>query len=86
MFFTKWCQRYGRTNDILLQFFVSAKLAVVGLATVPPVALLGVVYGKFLKQITEKILNAWAESTQVRRYIFGGGRADLFMERLVGMS
>ncbi|OQV26132.1 ATP-binding cassette sub-family B member 10, mitochondrial [Hypsibius exemplaris] len=61
-------------TGIGMMFYVSADLAMVGLVTVPPIAALGIVYGRFLKKITEKILDAWADSTQVATERLGNMR------------
>lgn len=45
-----------------------------GLLTVPPIALLGVAYGRFVKGITEKIYDAYADSTQVASERLGSMR------------
>lgn len=58
---------YIGTLSLSFQFYISTDLAVLGLVTVPPIAALGIFYGKYLKKITEKILDAWAASTQVRK-------------------
>ncbi|GAU92589.1 hypothetical protein RvY_04650 [Ramazzottius varieornatus] len=57
-----------------MMFYISTDLAVLGLVTVPPIAALGIFYGKYLKKITEKILDAWAASTQVATERLGNMR------------
>ncbi|XP_055332371.1 ATP-binding cassette sub-family B member 10, mitochondrial-like [Paramacrobiotus metropolitanus] len=64
----------GSITGVAMMFYISTKLAIVGLLTVPPIAVLGVIYGRFLKTITEKILDAWAESTQVASERLGNMR------------
>lgn len=44
---------------------MSPQLALVGLAIVPPVAGLAVLYGRFVRNITRQVQDALAESTQV---------------------
>lgn len=38
-----------------LQFYMSTKLAVVGLSIVPPVALLAIAYGRYVRKITQSV-------------------------------
>ena len=37
------------------QFYVSTKLALVGLSIVPPVAMVAVVYGRYVRKITRQV-------------------------------
>lgn len=44
---------------------MSAELALVGLAIVPPVAIVAVIYGKFLRGISRKVQDSLAGATSV---------------------
>ncbi|KAK5643659.1 hypothetical protein RI129_007504 [Pyrocoelia pectoralis] len=48
-----------------MMFYMSPELALVGLAIVPPVAVLAVVYGRFVRRITTNVQDTLAEATQV---------------------
>lgn len=53
------------TLEFYFQFYLSPKLATVVLGIVPPVALIAVAYGRFMKSITRKMQDALASSTEV---------------------
>lgn len=44
---------------------MSTKLALVGMAIVPPVALLAVFYGRYVRGISRKLQDSLAEATKV---------------------
>lgn len=48
-----------------MMFYMSPRLALVGLAIVPPVAGMAVVYGRFVRNISRKLQDSLAESTKV---------------------
>ncbi|CAH1982069.1 unnamed protein product [Acanthoscelides obtectus] len=48
-----------------MMFYMSPELALVGLAIVPPLAGIAVVYGRFVRGISRKLQDALAESTKV---------------------
>nr|CAH7720941.1 unnamed protein product [Callosobruchus chinensis] len=48
-----------------MMFYMSPELALVGLAIVPPLAGVAVVYGRFVRGISRKLQDALAESTKV---------------------
>lgn len=48
-----------------MMFYMSYELALVGLAIVPPIAGIAVVYGRFVRNISKKLQDALAESTKV---------------------
>lgn len=48
-----------------MMFYMSYELALVGLAIVPPIAGVAVVYGRFVRNISKKLQDALAESTKV---------------------
>ncbi|KAF7282438.1 hypothetical protein GWI33_002668 [Rhynchophorus ferrugineus] len=48
-----------------MMFYMSPKLALVGLAVVPPVAGLAVVYGKYVRGISRKLQDSLADATKV---------------------
>ncbi|KAJ8981301.1 hypothetical protein NQ317_004038 [Molorchus minor] len=48
-----------------MMFYMSTELALVGLAIVPPVAGIAVVYGRFVRNISKKLQDTLAESTKV---------------------
>lgn len=50
--------------NFYLQFMMSPELAKVVLSVVPPVAVSAVVYGRYLRKITQKTQSALASSTQ----------------------
>lgn len=59
--------QYIVTKFILhhLQFYMSTKLALVGMAIVPPVAGLAVIYGRYVRGISRKLQDSLADSTKV---------------------
>lgn len=44
---------------------MSPELAMVGLAIVPPIAAVAVVYGRFVRKITKKVQDALADTTNI---------------------
>ncbi|CAH1259922.1 unnamed protein product [Diabrotica balteata] len=48
-----------------MMFYMSPQLALVGLAIVPPVAVVAVVYGRFVRTISRKVQDSLADSTKV---------------------
>ncbi|XP_018576027.1 ATP-binding cassette sub-family B member 10, mitochondrial [Anoplophora glabripennis] len=48
-----------------MMFYMSAELALVGLAIVPPIAGIAVVYGRFVRNISRQLQDSLAESTKV---------------------
>ncbi|KAK4887002.1 hypothetical protein RN001_003273 [Aquatica leii] len=48
-----------------MMFYMSPELAFVGLAVVPPVAILAVIYGRFVRQITKSVQDTLAEASQI---------------------
>ncbi|XP_001604666.5 ATP-binding cassette sub-family B member 10, mitochondrial [Nasonia vitripennis] len=48
------------TAGISMMFYVSPQLALVGLAIVPPVAAMGILYGRFVKKISKDVQNSLA--------------------------
>nr|XP_023029123.1 ATP-binding cassette sub-family B member 10, mitochondrial-like [Leptinotarsa decemlineata] len=48
-----------------MMFYMSPELALVGLAIVPPVAGIAVIYGRFVRNISRKLQDSLAESTKV---------------------
>ncbi|KAG5898803.1 hypothetical protein JTB14_011013 [Gonioctena quinquepunctata] len=48
-----------------MMFYMSPELALVGLAVVPPVAGVAVVYGRFVRKISRKLQDSLADSTKV---------------------
>ncbi|XP_046632752.1 ATP-binding cassette sub-family B member 10, mitochondrial-like [Daphnia pulicaria] len=52
-------------SAISMMFYTSPQIALVGLSIVPPVAVLTIVYGRFVKKITKKVQDALAQATQV---------------------
>ena len=47
------------------QFYVSPKLALIGLCIVPPVAIMSRIYGRYLRGITKAVQNSLAAATSV---------------------
>ena len=54
------------TVFFLLQFYVSPKLALLGLCIVPPVAIMSRIYGRYLRNITKAVQDSLAAATTVR--------------------
>jgi len=52
-------------SGISFMFFVSPKLALVGLSIVPPIAVLAVIYGRFVRKITRSVQDSLAASNQI---------------------
>ncbi|KAG8239248.1 hypothetical protein J437_LFUL010638, partial [Ladona fulva] len=50
---------------VSMMFYMSPQLALVGLAIVPPMAGLAVIYGRFIKKITRSVQDSLAEATHV---------------------
>ncbi|XP_046384406.1 ATP-binding cassette sub-family B member 10, mitochondrial [Ischnura elegans] len=50
---------------VSMMFYLSPQLALVGLAIVPPMAGMAVVYGRFVKKITQAVQDSLAEATHV---------------------
>ncbi|KAI7815559.1 ABC subfamily B member [Rhyzopertha dominica] len=48
-----------------MMFYMSPKLAMVGLAIVPPVAVVAVLYGRFVRKITRQVQDSLAEATRI---------------------
>ncbi|RZB49891.1 ATP-binding cassette sub-family B member 10, mitochondrial [Asbolus verrucosus] len=48
-----------------MMFYMSTELALVGLAVVPPVAIVAIIYGRFLRGITRKVQDSLADATKV---------------------
>lgn len=53
---------------------MSPKLALVGLAIVPPVAGIAVLYGRYVRKISKEVQDALAESTRVAEERIGNMR------------
>lgn len=56
------------------QFYMSYELALVGLAIVPPLAGVAVVYGRFVRNISRKVQDSLAEATKVAEERIGNIR------------
>ncbi|KAL4090873.1 hypothetical protein QTP88_025635 [Uroleucon formosanum] len=52
-------------SGVSFMFFVSPKLALIGLSIVPPIAALAVIYGRFVRKITRSVQDSLAASNQV---------------------
>ncbi|XP_026823333.1 ATP-binding cassette sub-family B member 10, mitochondrial [Rhopalosiphum maidis] len=52
-------------SGVSFMFFVSPKLALVGLSIVPPIAALAVIYGRFVRKITRSVQDSLAVTNQV---------------------
>ncbi|KAK3792323.1 hypothetical protein RRG08_046635 [Elysia crispata] len=53
------------TAGIGMMTFVSAKLALISLGIVPPVAIGSIIYGRYLRKITKQVQDSLANATQV---------------------
>lgn len=53
---------------LFLKFYVSPKLAVVGLSIIPPIAIVAITYGRFVHKLTQQVNDALADATQVGRF------------------
>ncbi|XP_061414936.1 ATP-binding cassette sub-family B member 10, mitochondrial [Lethenteron reissneri] len=62
------------TVGIGMMFYVSPKLATFVLGVVPPIALIAVVYGRYLRRITKRTQDSLAEATQVAEERIGNIR------------
>lgn len=49
----------------VLQFYVSPKLTIVALSVVPPVFIVAIAYGRYIRRISKKVQDSLADSTQV---------------------
>lgn len=57
-----------QTNYIMsmfIQFYMSPSLALIGLCVVPPVSMLAVIYGRFVRGITRQLQDSLAETSEV---------------------
>jgi ATP-binding cassette subfamily B (MDR/TAP) protein 10 len=59
---------------ISMMFYLSPKLATVVLGIVPPIAVMAVTYGRFMRSITRKVQDALASSTEVAEEKIGSIR------------
>lgn len=59
---------------VTMMFYMSSKLAIVGLMVVPPVAGLAVFYGRFVRRITKSVQDTLAEATNVAEERIGNIR------------
>ncbi|KAG8280911.1 ATP-binding cassette sub- B member 10, mitochondrial [Homalodisca vitripennis] len=59
---------------VSMMFYMSPELALVGLAIVPPVAGMAIVYGRFVRNITKRVQDSLAEATQVAEERIGNIR------------
>lgn len=50
------------------QFYVSPKLCGISLMIVPPIMVMSLLYGRYVKKITKSVQDALAESTQVNEF------------------
>ncbi|KAJ9579752.1 hypothetical protein L9F63_004589, partial [Diploptera punctata] len=50
---------------VSMMFYMSPELAMVGLSIVPPIALMAVMYGRFVRKITKSVQDSLAAATQV---------------------
>ncbi|XP_069698493.1 ATP-binding cassette sub-family B member 10, mitochondrial isoform X1 [Periplaneta americana] len=50
---------------VSMMFYMSPQLALVGLAIVPPIAGMAVIYGRFVRKITKSVQDSLASATQV---------------------
>ena len=53
----------------MFQFYVSPKLALIGLGIVPPVAIMSRIYGRYVRGITKAVQDSLAEATTVSKCI-----------------
>ncbi|GAB6021768.1 hypothetical protein CHUAL_004346 [Chamberlinius hualienensis] len=59
---------------ISMMFYTSTQLAFVGLATIPPVAALSIIYGRYIRKLTTKVQDGLAEATQISEERFSNIR------------
>ncbi|XP_054262814.1 ATP-binding cassette sub-family B member 10, mitochondrial isoform X2 [Macrosteles quadrilineatus] len=59
---------------VSMMFYMSTELALVGLAIVPPIAAMAIVYGRFVRKITKNVQDSLAEATQVAEERIGNIR------------
>ena len=57
-----------------LMFYISPQLAMVGLATVPPLAVSAILFGRFIKRLSTKVQDSLAKATDVAEERFSNIR------------
>ena len=57
-----------------LMFYISPHLAMIGLATVPPLAVGAILFGRFIKKLSAKVQDALAKATDVAEERFSNVR------------
>ncbi|XP_049842197.1 ATP-binding cassette sub-family B member 10, mitochondrial-like [Schistocerca gregaria] len=62
------------TAGVSMMFYMSPQLALVGLAIVPPLAGVAIVYGRFVRQITKAVQDSLASANQVAEERISGIR------------
>ena len=60
-----------------LMFYISPQLALVGLTTVPPLAVGAIIFGRFIKRLSSKVQDALAKATDVAEERFSNIRTGL---------
>jgi ATP-binding cassette subfamily B (MDR/TAP) protein 10 len=61
-----------------LMFYISPQLALFGLATVPPLTVAAILFGRFIKRISSKVQDGLAKATDVAEERFSNIRTGLF--------
>ncbi|XKL64962.1 hypothetical protein PGB90_005048 [Kerria lacca] len=61
-------------TGVSMMFYMSPKLAIVGLIVVPPVACLAILYGRFVRKITKSVQDTLADATNVAEERIGNIR------------
>lgn len=74
-------------SPFFLQFYVSPSLAGFVLMVMPPMTLLAVVYGRYLRSISKRTQDALAEATQVTLFptywFINSKTSDVNIDRLI---
>ena len=60
-----------------LMFYISPHLALIGLATVPPLAVAAILFGRFIKKLSTKVQDSLAKATDVAEERFSNIRTGL---------
>lgn len=64
----------GTLGGVGMMFYVSPKLAVVGLSVVPPVAIIAIIYGRYIRSITRQRNDALADASEIAEERFSNMR------------
>lgn len=63
-----------------LMVYISPHLALVGLTTVPPIAIAAILFGRFIKRLSTKVQDSLAKATEVAEERFSNVRTGSFFK------